>query len=88
MNGADEVELNPAGPVQLYCEPAGAVAVKKSEPPEQTGLLLVIVGEDGKVLICTNVLALVEVQPLNWLVTVKEYVPEFAVVTLKIGGGF
>jgi hypothetical protein len=75
--------LEKAGPVQEYVAPATVVAVRLRLLPSQRGLLLpaVVVGMG---LIATLVVAGVEVQLFS--VTVTEYAPAFAAVTLVIDG--
>jgi hypothetical protein len=75
-----------AGPVHAYVAPVTARVVKLIADPVQTGELLPAVGVAGIGLTTILTVPAALVQPAT--VTVKEYVPAIAAVTLVNAGGF
>jgi hypothetical protein len=73
-------DVNPFGPVHAYVAPATVGVESEIVPPEQYGPPFEAVGVAGIGLTTTEVLPAAEVQPLT--VTVTEYVPASATVTL------
>lgn len=82
--GFCNAEVNPLGPLQLYVAPTTAGVVSVMVLPTQTGELEAAVGVAGIGLITTVTVPAVLVHPAT--VTVTEYVPEAAVVTLVMEG--
>jgi len=77
-------EINPFGPVQEYVAPAMFDALKLNVSPVQSGLLLAAAGAGGVALTVMATVPALLVQPAT--VTVSEYVPFAASVTLAMEG--